>query len=195
MKKAISLFVAIILLFHLVESVLAIESVPVNIVPVPEPGFQYKAGDVLITKSTSANGFTGHVGIITSRGNVVHMPGKGIAGSKREIISIGEWFSRYPSTQIYRYYDSDKAAKAGAYAYDVFGIGRLKDITYRITPNLYDQTYSYCSELVWQSYYYGAGVIGKPCSAGFTWQPATSIITPYDFTCMHGFNLMGSINW
>ena len=58
MKKVISLFVAIVLLFNLAESVLAIESVPVNIVPVPESGFQYKAGDVLITKSTSANGFT-----------------------------------------------------------------------------------------------------------------------------------------
>ncbi|MDC2867909.1 hypothetical protein [Bacillus sp. BP-3] len=135
-------------------------------------------GDILVTSSTSSYGLTGHSGIIISDStmsqgeNVVHIAGPGYHPRK---MSTEEWAHRYPKTAWLRYKDRTAAYKAGRFAEQEFLVD-LAYIDYRVTPGVLDQSYTYCSELVYQSYAFGAGV-----HFWNSWQESIGIIKPYDF--------------
>lgn len=74
-----------------------------------------------------------------------------------------------------------------------------KNTTYRITTNPKDLTYTYCSEIVWQSYYYGAGKSFKTLyqSPSQSYYKEPSIIHPYDYLTYqsyNGFSTVKSVN-
>lgn len=175
-------------------------AVPVKAIDVN--GFFYTPGDILITKSTLANGLTGHAGIVHPDGkNVIHIAGP---GEKPNIISISSWLREYPSTKVIRYKYKVKSTKAANWARDYYINGAGKNTNYRITFNPKDRSYVYCSELVWQAYYYGADVTFKIpyiSSQGIiTSYLIPNIITPYDFINPHGqsyngFRTVKTIKW
>lgn len=90
--------------------------------------FHLKKGDFFITNNVSSKGVTGHAAIYTGKG-----------GPKHCYIKV------YRASKKYR-------GKAGSYAKSHFN-----GVPYSITTNPYSKNVTYCSKLVWQSYYYGAG--------------------------------------
>ncbi|MED4129714.1 hypothetical protein [Shouchella miscanthi] len=110
--------------------------------------FVPKKGDILTTSSTIASGLTGHNGIvIDNNGTVLHIRG---AGYTTEKISWSTWKSRYPKTRADRPSTSNLRNRAANYANDIIHPARP---TYRITTTLNSINPTYCSKLVWLSYY------------------------------------------
>ncbi|MFJ7405006.1 MULTISPECIES: hypothetical protein [unclassified Lysinibacillus] len=141
----------------------------------------YKEGDILFTTSTSSWGFTGHAGIVgrSADGNLyaVHIPGPNQPIQK---ITLTQWETRYPVTEVWRHTNQTAAQQAGQKSMDFiryygtdtsyiapYSIFSVAGLTYA------DKSETYCSKLVWQSYYYGSGLnLGyKPGGMG--------IISPY----------------
>ncbi|MFB5664069.1 hypothetical protein [Alteribacillus sp. HJP-4] len=140
----------------------------------------YKAGDIFITKTSSAKGLTGHTGIAISSTEIAHTSGRS-SEPYPTTISISEWNSRYPETKVIRPNSSSLGEEAAEKASHYF-VG--ENIDYWITSNPKDiDPYTYCSELVWYSYYKAGKefeVIGSN-SNGLFWK-TPGIIEPYDFT-------------
>ncbi|NBJ71377.1 MULTISPECIES: YiiX/YebB-like N1pC/P60 family cysteine hydrolase [Clostridia] len=124
----------------------------------------YRAGDILITSSTSFK-FAGHAGIVGRSGNgrlyAVHIPGPGKPIQK---ISLSSWKRNYPKTEIWRHKHKTAANKAGNKAMDFaryYGNKTTFIAPYSLTGSaawtLKNKNKTYCSKLVWQSYYYGPG--------------------------------------
>lgn len=143
-----------------------------------EAAFKYKKGDILITDSTSSKGITGHTGIYIGNNTVLHT-----SGWKSEpypkTMSLKNWKKRYKNrVKVLRYSDSKKASKAADMAVKYF---KGKKIKYRVTENPKDiNPYTYCSELVWFSYW-KAGVTYKIPAANIKGWRHPSVIKPYDF--------------
>lgn len=137
-------------------------------------GFNYLDGDILVTDSTSSSGLTGHVGII-SGSYVIDINSKYSKYPAK--MSLSTWFERYPSTTVIRYtHGRDIPVKAGWYAKSFYIDGPGSNETYLAGPNLlYSPNYEYCSSLVWNCYYKGAGF--KFLVMGY--EP--SFIAPYHF--------------
>ncbi|MFD9628999.1 YiiX/YebB-like N1pC/P60 family cysteine hydrolase [Peribacillus muralis] len=127
-----------------------------------------KAGDILITNSTSSSGFVGHAGIVVSSTNFVSIRNE---KSHPKNLSLSTWFNWYDNTKIIRINDSDKAKKAANWA-----IEYAKDYPnadYKITTKLTGFDPTYCSKILWQSYA-NTGKVFTKTSIG--------IRAPYTFT-------------
>ncbi|SHH39741.1 hypothetical protein [Virgibacillus chiguensis] len=124
----------------------------------------YRAGDILVTSSTSFK-FAGHAGIVGRSANgrlyAVHIPGPNKPIQK---ISLSGWERAYPKTEIWRHKHKIAANKAGNKAMDF--VRYYGNKTTFIAPyslagkaawTLKNKNKTYCSKLVWQSYYYGPG--------------------------------------
>ena len=143
--------------------------------------FSYKKGDILITDRTSSKGITGHAAIYIGNNQVLHT-----SGWKSEpypkVMSLSSWLKRYDKrVKVLRYKSAKVAGKAADQAVKAF---KNKKIGYRVTTNPKNISKTYCSELVWYSYWKAgvtyklnryAGKTGKT-----TWHVPT-IITPYDY--------------
>ncbi|WP_256326264.1 hypothetical protein [Staphylococcus sp. HMSC036D05] len=134
-----------------------------------------KKGDFFITNGTDSKGFTGHAAIYLGNGKIKEAP-----GFKRpvKVKRFYEWKKAtlkkkkgHPKHRYIGVYRAPKKyrGKAGRYAASHFS-----HVPYNITPNIYSKSPTYCSKLVWQSYYYGAG----PSSVHLLSQPQF-IIYPY----------------
>lgn len=153
----------------------------------------YKEGDILITSSTRFWGFTGHAGIVgrSADGNLyaVHIPGPGKPIQK---ITLSSWESKYPKTEIWRHNDSKAAEKAGQKSMDFvryYGTGTAYVAPYSIFSKAgltyADKSETYCSKLVWQSYYYGPGF-----NLGFN-PSGSGIIAPYSLRGLMNMKKVG----
>lgn len=129
----------------------------------------YKEGDILVTSNTGSFGwgFTGHAGIVgkSADGNLyaVHIPGPGKPIQK---MTLKDWEEEYPDTEIWRHNNQTAAKSAGQKSMDFvryYGSESSKYVApyslwslaaYKLT----DKSQTYCSKLVWQSYYYGPGL-------------------------------------
>ena len=142
-------------------------------------GFKYKKGDILITDSTSAKGIVGHTGIYIGNNQVLHTSGWKSEPWPR-VMSLKDWVDRYKKrVKVVRYSDSSKAAKAADNAVKYF---KGKKIGYRVTENPRDiDPYTYCSEIVWYSYW-KAGVTFKYPAANINGWKIPPTIKPYDYT-------------
>ncbi len=162
-------------------------------------GFYYSPGDILITASTSLQGLTGHSGIVLPDEYMfLHIQGPGY---KPTVITISSWISSYPKTKVVRAINNSNSSKAAAWAKSYYVDGAGKNTSYVITPNPKDLTNTYCSEIVWQSYYYGANLAYNVANKdGQLVYAIPSIISPYDFIDTlsmnyNGFTVVHSINW
>ncbi|MCU5747132.1 hypothetical protein N9R04_10730 [Staphylococcus sp. SQ8-PEA] len=120
--------------------------------------FHLKKGDYFITNSVSSKGLSGHAAIYLGKGRIKEAPGY------KQAIKTNNFYKwkRYtlkkrkgnPQHRFIKVYRAPKKyrSKAGNYAKTHF-----KGVPYSITANPYSKNVTYCSKLVWQSYYYGAG--------------------------------------
>ncbi|MFE4036072.1 hypothetical protein [Priestia sp. YIM B13489] len=160
-------------------------------------GFNFKPGDILITKSTSSDGIAGHSAIVDQTGsNIIHIAGYGHTPARHPV----DWFlNNYKATKVVRYKSATLAKKAGTYAYNNYYKGPYKNHGYGLAPNPKDTTKLYCSEIVWQSYYYGAGVTFYGLANKPIKKVIPSHIMPYDYIGqyekMNGYSTVKSFNW
>lgn len=153
--------------------------------------FAYKKGDILITDRTSSKGITGHTAIYIGKNQVLHT-----SGWKSEpypkVMSLSSWLKRYDKrVKVLRYKSSKVAGKAADQAVKAF---KSKKIKYSITPNPKNISKTYCSELVWYSYW-KAGVTYKIShysgkNGKTTWIVPT-VIMPYDYLDSKDFKKNG----
>lgn len=143
--------------------------------------FSYKKGDILITDQTSSSGITGHTAIFIGSGKVMNMSGWKSEPHPR-VMTIKEWEKRHKKrVKVLRYKSAKVASKAADQAVKYF---KGKKIKYQITTNPKNISKTYCSELVWYSYY-KAGVTYKlnryTGKTGKTTWHVPSVIMPYDY--------------
>lgn len=144
----------------------------------PEPG------DILLTTDTnpslSGYGIFGHVGMMLDPMTVMHIGGPGETPSW---MPSNGWFERYKNTVLLRWKDRAQAKNAAQWVWDYYIVGPGKNTGYFPTPGVFGTNKTYCSELVYQGFYYGAGLhLLNPVIE------ATGIVLPYDFLYMKGFS-------
>lgn len=164
-------------------------------------GFNFQAGDIVVTKSTLAKGLTGHAGIVLPDGsNIVHIAGPNTHAVE---ISISRWLNDYPETKVVRPNDYFSGMGASYFGQNYFLNGAGKNIDYSILSGLSSKNKMYCSKLVWQCYD-GAGINFKVMnvdSSGTRINYITpAILSPYSFVNArnldhNGFKLVKSFNW
>lgn len=159
---------------------------------------EVKKGDILVTNQTqcSVNStcakITGHTGIVVYANGglkVLHIPGKTPGLEKIKIDSVSTFFSKYNNKiKVVRSDSSTVAGKAADKALYYFAtkkdgkyVGKSKE--YLITAGVTNISKTYCSEIVWYSYY-KAGLSykvyhGSPQLSTFR---NPSIIEPYHYT-------------
>lgn len=134
-----------------------------------------KPGDIIVTNSTTASGIIGHSGIYIDATHILHT-----SGWKSEpypkVITEKNWHARYKHSKVVRPSSSSIGKKAADKAKYYF---QNKKIPYKITLNPANITNTYCSELVWYSYYKAGKTIKTRNSVGF-FQPK-EFVKPYDF--------------
>ncbi|WP_346847631.1 hypothetical protein [uncultured Clostridium sp.] len=156
-------------------------------------------GDIVITKSTSSNGIAGHAGIVLSSTRVLHIAG---FGAKPEVITLNDWVRMYPATKVVRYQGSTTTlTKVANWCRSYYMDGSGKNTPYKITPDPKDLTTTYCSEIVWQSYHYGANlqyeILFQTVQGLDRWK-IPDIIKPYDYLSYqdhNSFKTIQTINW
>lgn len=132
----------------------------------------YKKGDILTTRSTSASGLTGHNGIYIGNGKVLDTPR---VHHYPRVMSVKKWIKSYPKTKVTRPKNSSLGNKAANNAVKYF---KGKKIPYKVTPNPKNIKKTYCSEIVWYSYYKAGKQYMIPEHG--VWLPP-SIVAPYAF--------------
>ncbi|MGC7602360.1 YiiX/YebB-like N1pC/P60 family cysteine hydrolase [Staphylococcus epidermidis] len=138
--------------------------------------FHLKKGDYFITNNVSAKCFTGHsaiyLGKVNGKGRVKEAPGY---GKPVRVKSFHDWKQNTlkkrkgsPKHRFIKVYRASKKyrGKAGSYARSHFN-----GVPYSITANPYSKSVTYCSKLVWQSYYYGAGIYSVKGTPGPIFYP------------------------
>ncbi|MPQ23306.1 C40 family peptidase [Carnobacterium divergens] len=116
-----------------------------------ERAFIPQAGDMFITNGTSSAGLTGHAGIFLPDGSILSIAGY---GAKPKALGIFDWMKNYSSqpgqwTKIYRV-SSYKPGNAANWA--IANI-KGKNISYGLSGGILNQDPTYCSKIVYQSYY------------------------------------------
>lgn len=127
-----------------------------------------KAGDIVITSSTSSSGITGHAGIFIDGTSILHIQGP---GHKPSTLTWTQWKSKYPKTWVYRTTKSNVNQKAADWARINY---KDKAYTYQINTKWGDKNPTYCSKIVWQAYYFGTGNLPVMKSPGRAF-----IVAPY----------------
>ncbi|PAF35576.1 hypothetical protein CHH58_16100 [Terribacillus saccharophilus] len=142
----------------------------------------YQPGDIFITDATSYDGITGHVAIYLGGGGLMHTSGWKTEPYP-ETISVDKFKSRYKNRiKVIRPPNAKVGQKAVDAAMNYF-YGR--NIPYSVVPTggLTNISKTYCSELVWYSYY-KAGLEFKQANVTsqgkLTWYRPT-VWMPYDF--------------
>ena len=119
--------------------------------------FKLKPGDILVTNASGSNnnGLTGHAAIAKNSKSVVEMPGYGkhIRTIKFSKFRHNHKTGKGKYIKVYRV-SSKKGKKAAKWAAKQ---SKNKKLKYSLGMNILNKHYSYCSKLVWQAYYYGAG--------------------------------------
>ncbi|WP_429976093.1 hypothetical protein [Enterococcus sp. DIV0086] len=129
-------------------------------------------GDILVTNGTSLDGAFGHAGIYAGNGFIMSIQGIGYKPAKMHIMQWMYYYNKPGSwTKVYRpapRYNGSSAAEWSINHYDG------KDYSYMITTNIFSENPTYCSKIVWQSYWYASGAV----QVGGMYQPV--IAQPYD---------------
>lgn len=127
-----------------------------------------QAGDILITDSTPSNyGIFGHTAIAISDKEIFHIQSFNHVPERKSL----EWFiHNYDNgfIKIYRPTYKKRGENAAKWALDTY---EYSNALYKIDMDLIHFDRTYCSKLVWQSYYY--------TSPKSTIYPIISPISPY----------------
>lgn len=119
--------------------------------------FKLKPGDIIVTNASGSKnlGLSGHAAIAKSSKSVVEIPGfhKHPKTTKFSTFRSQHKPGKGKYIKIYRV-SSSKGKKAAKWASKLSGNKKIK---YSLGMNILNRHYTYCSKLVWQAYYYGAG--------------------------------------
>lgn len=118
----------------------------------PGTSITARPGDIMVSDSTSSYGLTGHAGIVIDyNGTVVSIAGKGYHPQK---YTMSTWWGLYPDEKIVRHSSASTAQSAATWASNF--VTNYSSISYSISNLASPYTSTYCSKIVWDSYYYGA---------------------------------------
>jgi uncharacterized protein YycO len=147
-----------------------------------------KPGDIIITRSTSSKGVTGHIGIYIDATTILHTSGWSSEPYPKTISESG-WHSRYAESKVIRPNSSTLGQSAASKAIYYF---KGKSIPYSVTTGPTNISQTYCSELVWYSYYKAGKTfkVFNSASQISTWV-TPSIIKPYDYLSSSHLNYNG----
>lgn len=132
----------------------------------------FRAGDIIVTNGVKVP-LAGHAGIFVGKNTILH-----IAGPKKhpKTLSFSSWKNSYNKkagswTKVYRSTTSSYGPAASNWAMKHYYGSNAE---YVINQDLKSTSKTYCSKIVYQAYYYGAGSksIINPMTRG--------IIPPYD---------------
>ncbi len=119
------------------------------------PGTDLKAkpGDLLFTPiGKSESKYVGHVGIVNGENKVVHSVPSGLVTD-----SLDRYFRKFRSISIYSPKDEKTGEDTAHYLESL--VSKYPSAKYRIfTPLERIDHEQYCTKIVWQAYFYGAGV-------------------------------------
>ncbi|PBB05978.1 YiiX/YebB-like N1pC/P60 family cysteine hydrolase [Salimicrobium humidisoli] len=119
--------------------------------PTSRPGLQ--PGDLLFSPIGEKDSFyIGHVGIVTEDDCVIHSIPKGLKKDEAD-----HFFRKFARLSLYRARDEEAGVRAAAFAERIYESNPRAP--YRFFTDLKDTgDKQYCTKLVWQAYYYGAGI-------------------------------------
>lgn len=110
-----------------------------------------RPGDVLYSSKGPDTYLVGHVGIVDNSGNVIHMIGNGMKKYSMATYASNFNFSVYNPSSTVGY-------KAANYAQSLYS-SYSSIATYTLATTLTGpKDKQYCTKLVWQAYYYRAGI-------------------------------------
>ncbi|MBA2173975.1 hypothetical protein H0266_03580 [Halobacillus locisalis] len=114
---------------------------------------QLLPGDLLFSPiGRQESRYVGHVGIVSKDGYVVHSVPSGLMKDP-----VDHYYRKFRVVSVYRADESDAGQQASAYVESLFR--RFPNALYKVnTPLGTDDAVQYCTKIVWQSYYYGAGI-------------------------------------
>lgn len=114
---------------------------------------EVQPGDLLFSPIGEKDSFyIGHVGIVTEDMNVIHSIPKGLKKDE-----VDHFFRKFKRLSLYRSKNEEAGAKAAAFAYRLYESNTKAP--YRFFTKLKETDgEQYCTKLVWQAYYYGAGI-------------------------------------
>lgn len=119
----------------------------------PGTDLQAKPGDLLFTPiGKSESKFVGHVGIVNHKYEVVHSVPSGLIAD-----SLNEYFHKFRYISVYSPIDPLSGVDAAHYVEAL--VDKHPSAQYRIFTSLGESHHEqYCTKIVWQAYYYGAGI-------------------------------------
>ncbi len=119
----------------------------------PGTNLESKPGDLLFTPiGKSESKFVGHVGIVNFNKEVVHSIPNGLVTD-----SLKEYFQKFRLISVYSPIN-EKIGEDAAHYLEAL-VEKHPTAQYRIfTPLGAAAHEQYCTKIVWQSYYYGAGI-------------------------------------
>lgn len=168
-----NLYKSLITLFSLIIMVFTFQTHKVD-------AATYKPGDILVTNDTIKKGIVGHAAIVIDSKNVIHT-----SGWKNEPyptkLTISKWKKRYHNkVKQVRPNSATLGKKAAANAKKYF---YQKKIPYSLPKTSMKKTkYTYCSHLVWFSYYKAGKTFEKLYQSVIQTKWVTpNEIFPYDF--------------
>lgn len=115
----------------------------------------FRAGDIIVTNGVKYP-IAGHAGIFIGKNTILHIAGEGYTPST---LTYTTWKGKYNTksgtwTKVYRNVNSNVGPQASTWAINTYYKSNAK---YKITTNRRTTSETYCSKIVWQAYYYGAG--------------------------------------
>ncbi len=136
-----------------------------------------QSGDIILTDdaNTAWGGVVGHSGIAVGTNKILHIAGQNYTPS---YIYLDDWTNnKYTDGYTYIYRCSNVSAGANAATWGVNNYGATyapyHNASYAITSNITSCNPTYCSKIVWQCYYFGAG-------SSYVDVPITGLIQPFD---------------
>ncbi|REJ09634.1 YiiX/YebB-like N1pC/P60 family cysteine hydrolase [Halobacillus trueperi] len=123
----------------------------------PGTNLSITPGDLLFSPiGKKESRYIGHVGIVTKDNKVIHSIPSGVVQDQMEA-----YFNKFSNIRIYSAQDRKSGGAAADYAVKLQR--EHPDANYKIwTPLSTINEEQYCTKIVWQSYYFGAGVnLGK----------------------------------
>ena len=117
--------------------------------------FKPKPGDILVTNKSIVTSLFGHSAIYIGDDTVVEIKGYHqypIKTRYQDFLKQNATTSKW--VKIYRVPDRDVGKRAADFAAHHLAD---TDMPYALDPTLRNLTSTYCSKLIWQAYYYGAG--------------------------------------
>ncbi|WP_079480051.1 hypothetical protein [Halobacillus salinus] len=144
MRKFISILLAVTWILRLVSR---------KVLSPTLPNSTLNPGDLLFSPiGKRESKYIGHVGIVSTDQHIIHSIPSGLV---KDTASL--YYKKFRRVHLYQPIQQQTGPLAAEYAEFLFQ--RYPKAVYKVNTRLGEDSYvQYCTKIVWQSYYYGAGV-------------------------------------